>query len=500
VPFERELKLTLYGDPPDFAKMQDLGGHALHVLGLEKQTNTYFDTPEFALARARWALRIRELETRSIVTLKGPGTVTNGLHSREELEAEVPVGSSLEALTDSEILGRIAQIANVEDLKRLVRLETKRHRFEMASVGELTLDQVRVLNADNETVLSFEEIELELAGDVPDGVLEAVENAICAIAPVRRSNTNKLQRALGAVIPDGQTRPETPWAIAASRILEHELERLRAYAPMALAGLDDEGVHGMRVSSRRLRAALKVFSAVIPTRAASLNTELRWLGMRLGSVRDLDVMIEALPKRVKAADLEADDLRAAVRVLERERAKARKTMTRALESKRYAHLDERLERLTKPALRRTSQRETTRFEGSRTIRRVYAHLRRDAKLALEPDATLTTIHTLRKTAKRLRYALEFLEPAIGKTAQKAVAHLKTVQERLGQINDASFTLEKLRSLAGQVRDAKAGFALGVIVGRLEGELMTARAEFERAWKKYDPKAEGKALRDALERD
>ncbi len=496
---ERELKLTLYGDAPDFAGMQHLGGHAVRTLGLEQQINTYFDTPEFALARARWALRVRELETRSIVTLKGPGSVTNGLHSREEIEAEIPVGHGLEALTDAEILGRIAEFANVEDLKRLVRLETKRHRFEVANVGELTLDQVRVLNADNETVLGFEEIELELAGDVTDGVLETIENAICAIAPVRRSKTNKLQRALGAVIPDGQTRPQTPWAIAASRILEHELERLRAHEPMALAGLDDEGVHGMRVSSRRLRAALKVFSAAIPTRAAGLNTELRWLGIRLGGVRDLDVMLEALPKRAKAAGLEPDDLKAAFSILERERARTRKQMVRALESKRYGHIQERLERLGQ-SVRRSSQTSTTRLEGTQAIRRSYAHLRRDAKLALEPGAPLTAIHTLRKTAKRVRYALEFLEPAIGKTAKEAVTHLKTVQERLGQINDAHVMLEKLRSLVGQARDAKAGFALGVIVGRLEGELIDARAEFERAWKKYDPKAEAKDLRDALEKD
>ncbi len=497
--FERELKLTLYGDAPDFAGIRVLGGHAMHALGLEKQLNTYFDTPEFALARARWALRVRELETRSIVTLKGPGTVTNGLHSREEIEAEIPVGHGFEALTDSEILGRIAEFADLEHLKRLVRLETKRHRFEITSVGELTLDQVRVLNAGNETVLAFEEIELELAGDVPDGVLETIENAICAIAPVRRSKTNKLQRALGAVIPDSQTRPQTPWAIAASRVLEHELERLRAYAPMAMAGLDDEGVHGMRVSSRRLRAALKVFSAVIPTRAAGLNTELRWLGLRLGNVRDLDVMIESLPRRAKAADLELDDLKAALHILEGERLKARKAMIRALQSKRYAQIQERLERLGQ-SVRRSAQRSDTRLEGTRAIRRVYSHLRRDAKLALEPDAPLTAIHTLRKTAKRVRYALEFLEPAIGETAKEAVTHLKTVQERLGAINDASVMLETLRVLAGRVRDAQAGFALGVIVGRLEGELLDARREFERTWKKYDPKAEAKDLRDALERD
>jgi CHAD domain-containing protein/uncharacterized protein YjbK len=499
VPLERELKLTLYGDAPDFSKMTELGGYAMHALGPEKQVNTYFDTPEFALARSRWALRVRELGDRSIVTLKGPGTVTNGLHSREELESEIPVKHGLEALTDLQILGRISEFANLERLARLVRLETKRHRFEISGVGELTLDQVRVLNDSDEPVLGFEEIELELEGDVPDGVLETIENAICAVAPVRRSTTNKLQRALGAVMPDGHTRPETPWSIAASRVLEHELERLRAHVPMARAGVYIEGVHGMRVSTRRLRAALNVFSSVIPSRSAGLNDELRWLGLRLGIVRDLDVMINALPDRAKAAGLEPDDLEIAIKLLERQRSKAQKTMLQAINSRRQAHVQDRLERLGQTVLRH-SRRSSTRLEGTRAIRRVYARLRRDAKLALEPDAPLSAIHTLRKTAKRVRYALEFLEPVIGKTAKDAIAHLKTVQERLGQINDSSVMLEKLRLLSGRVRDARSGFALGVIVGRLEGELDDARREFERAWKKYDPKAEAKALRDALEKD
>lgn len=498
---ERELKLTLYGDAPEFQAVTALGGYALHPLGLEKQVNIYHDTPEFALARAQWALRVRELEDHSIVTLKGPGTVKSGLHSREELEETIPLGHGLEAITNPEILQGIARFS-LERLKPIVRLETKRHRFSLEDLGELSLDQVRVIDGDR-VVLAFEEIELELGRAVPDEVLGAVERAIQEIAPVRRSTVSKLQRALEAVIHEGQTGTTTPWALAAARVIHHELERLRAHVPMARAGIDPEGVHGARVSSRRLRAALKVFSQVIPARSARLNDELRWLGARLGAVRDLDVLIGSLPERARAAGLEPEDLRAAVRVLERERSRSRAGLVRTLDSRRFARLEQRLERLADQTLPRASVRgpgrEPTRLQGARTLRRVYARLRRDARIALEPDAHDEAIHTLRKTTKRVRYALEYLEPTILQPASDAITHQKLVQERLGQINDASVMLQSLRSLAGRVRDARAGFALGVIVGRLEGELTDARREFERAWKKYDPKAEARELRDALEK-
>ena len=496
---ERELKLSLYGRAPDFGALTELGGYALNALGLEAQVNTYFDTPEFALSRSQSALRIRELDQRSIVTLKGPGIIANGLHIRQELETMIPVGSGLEAVTDPEILSGIARVG-LERLKPIVRLETKRHRFALQGVGELTLDRVEVLNNER-VVLEFEEIELELEDGVSDGVLENIERAISATAPVRRSKTNKLQRALEAVTHQGQVRADTPWALAASRVIERELERLRAHVPMAISGIDPEGVHGARVSIRRLRAALKVFKSVIPARAVRLNDELRWLGARLGTVRDLDVLLEALPERSRAANLEPDALKPAVRLLERERTKSRTAMIRTLESRRFTRLQERLERLAATALPRVSVRGAgrtpTQLEGTTTIRQVYARLRREARIALVPDAPLEAVHELRKAAKRVRYALEFLEPAIGGTAQDAIAHLKLVQESLGQINDASVTLETLRALAGRVHDARAGFALGVTVGRLEAELTDARREFERTWKKYDPKAEAKTLRNAL---
>lgn len=498
--FERELKLTLYGNPPDFSQIGTLGGRTLTPLGLEQQVNTYFDTPDYALGRLRWALRIRALETKSVVALKGPVEVVSGVHSREELEADIPAGAGLDALPDGPVRERLFALTDPTRLQVIARIETDREEFNLDGVGELTLDRVRVRNQHDRVVQRFEEIELEMDGRIDAREIARLEAEICAITPVRHSAQSKLERALEAVTHQGRTHADTPWALAGSRVLKHELERLRAFEPMARAGQDAEGVHGMRVSIRRLRAALRVFNAILPGRASGLNDELRWLGVRLGAVRDLDVMLEGLPEHAGRAGLDAEDLSGVVKLLEDDRVRARAIMIRTLDSRRCARLLERLERLSQQWGRLGARQNgaTTRQEGTDVIQRVYRRLRRDARLALADDAPIEALHELRKTAKRVRYTLEFLSSAVGEAAEEAVAHLKSVQERLGAINDTSVALERFRVLAARVRDAQSAFGLGVIVGRLEAELMAARADFARAWRKFDPKAESKLLRDALE--
>jgi CHAD domain-containing protein/uncharacterized protein YjbK len=497
---ERELKLTLYGDAPDFSQIGTLGGRTLTPLGLEQQVNTYFDTPDFSLGRLRWALRIRALEGRSVVALKGPVEVVSGVHSREELEADIPAGADLDALPDGVVRERLFALTDPTRLQVIARIETGREEFKLDGVGELTLDRVRVRDRHDRVVLRFEEIELEMDGRIDAGEIARLEAEIQAISPVRQSAQSKLERALEAVTQQGRTHADTPWALAGSRVLTHELERLRAFEPMARAGLDAEGVHGMRVSIRRLRAALRVFNTILPGRASGLNDELGWLGVRLGAVRDLDVMLEGLPDHAGRAGLEAEDLSGVIKLLENDRVRAREIMIRTLDSRRCVRLLERLERLGQQWARLGARQNgaMTRQEGSTVIQRVYRRLRRDARLALADDAPIEALHELRKTAKRVRYTLEFLSSAVGETAEEAVAHLKSVQERLGAINDTSVALERYRALADRVRDVRSAFGLGVIVGRLEAELMAARTDFERAWRKFDPKAESKLLRDALE--
>ena len=77
-------------------------------------------------------------------------------------------------------------------------------------------------------------------------------------------------------------------------VLRRQLAVVRAKEPGTRLGEDPEELHDMRVATRRLRAALSMFEAVLPVRAQVFREELGWLARLLGTVRDLDVQLEGL--------------------------------------------------------------------------------------------------------------------------------------------------------------------------------------------------------------
>jgi CHAD domain-containing protein len=79
------------------------------------------------------------------------------------------------------------------------------------------------------------------------------------------------------------------------RYVDRLMRRLRRRIPAALRDWDPKAIHEVRVSTRRLRAALDLLGPVVPAkRITPLRKTARRLRRRLGSLRDYDVMIERL--------------------------------------------------------------------------------------------------------------------------------------------------------------------------------------------------------------
>jgi CHAD domain-containing protein len=79
------------------------------------------------------------------------------------------------------------------------------------------------------------------------------------------------------------------------RYVDRIMRRLRKQIPAALQDWDPNAVHDVRVSTRRLRAALELLGPVVPPkRITPLRKTARRLRRRLGSLRDYDVMIDRL--------------------------------------------------------------------------------------------------------------------------------------------------------------------------------------------------------------
>jgi CHAD domain-containing protein len=131
--------------------------------------------------------------------------------------------------------------------------------------------------------------------------------------------------------------PDATFREAAASAVEVRAEELFAFRDRALDTADIEGVHDMRVATRRLRAVMEIFAVCFPRKQhRRALKEVKRLADVLGERRDPDVMIAGLEK-VASALAPAD--RAGIRHLEeslRER--------QAGANERLAELLDRIER------------------------------------------------------------------------------------------------------------------------------------------------------------
>ena len=104
---------------------------------------------------------------------------------------------------------------------------------------------------------------------------------------------------------DDALSPDDPlWAWAASAI-RHRAEAMLKHVPGVREGADIEAVHDLRVGSRRLAAAMKVFAICFPgSEYRRLVREVRRVTRRLGALRDLDVLIDYYEKALRGRPMD----------------------------------------------------------------------------------------------------------------------------------------------------------------------------------------------------
>ena len=112
----------------------------------------------------------------------------------------------------------------------------------------------------------------------------------------------------GAKIPDRFLVSEQDSVPDACRkVLAGEAWRMRASMAGARQDLDIEYVHLLRVATRRARFAVRLFAAFFrPDAAPAVRAELGWIAGLLGSVRDLDVLLDNLSRQVSLLDSPLD--------------------------------------------------------------------------------------------------------------------------------------------------------------------------------------------------
>ena len=124
------------------------------------------------------------------------------------------------------------------------------------------------------------------------------------------------------------TEPSGEFVDAMRELIGERWSAVWKTVPVALAGEDIEGVHDVRVASRRLRAAMDVAVECFPAGwYRPLHKSAKEITGALGEVRDRDVLLEALQEqRTAASEPERPGIDRLIGRIERERVAARAEM------------------------------------------------------------------------------------------------------------------------------------------------------------------------------
>ncbi len=139
--------------------------------------------------------------------------------------------------------------------------------------------------------------------------------------------------------------------VAAARVVEVRAKEVFAQADVVLDLDDVEGVHDMRVATRRLRAALEIFESCFPPkRHRKVLKRVKALADALGGRRDLDVEIELLESvEDETADHDREALRELIEDLRARQRQANNDLAPFVAGKRLKKLRRRLTKLVEVA-------------------------------------------------------------------------------------------------------------------------------------------------------
>lgn len=241
MPLERELKFSSpEGYVPSHLELGytldgvQVGGRQVTVATgrVARYSDTYYDTPEDALATGGWALRTRVSAVGVTYGLKGDAKVSGAMHERFELEVpgtpseppDSPAGGSAAAAPSwpDELVTALGGAVPAEDLTRLeprVVLDVTRvsHALEFDAPGSdtamamlLCFDEVSCRLPDPGpgggdvlagTQARFHEVELEAGPDTDARDLEGVAEALAQLLPLSASSVAKSDRARALLAP-----------------------------------------------------------------------------------------------------------------------------------------------------------------------------------------------------------------------------------------------------------------------------------------------------------
>jgi CHAD domain-containing protein len=502
-----EIEIKLDADA-DF-RMPDLTGlpgvSTMADGEIQELAAVYLDSEDLRLARHGTTFRRRTGGSDAGWHLKLPAAKQGRIEVRRGLgRSERAVPPQLLGLVRVQLRGQpVAPVARITT-RRTVRKLLGADGEVLAEVAD---DQVTAEALGPElTTSTWREIEVELV-DGDDGLLEAASSALIEAGARPADSSSKLQRALVHRLPvmrlSNLTATEQVKSFRKAQkarkakktagdvvidYLSVQVQALIAEDPRVRISADD-GIHQMRVATRRMRTTLATFRPFFIDQAGEpLRDELKWLGGLLGVARDAEVMRATLKADLAAqpAELVLGPVKRRIDLeLGHTYREAHKKIVTALDGDRYLALIAALESfVAEPPFSEQAAGSTTELRSR--VRRACRRVERATKgldAERNPAEQDQHLHDVRIAAKRARYAAEAVRPVIGKPAKAVAEAMQAIQETLGDHNDAVVERRWLRDLGSRAFLAgENGFTFGRLHGLTEARAQHDQERFAEIWK------------------
>jgi CHAD domain-containing protein len=335
------------------------------------------------------------------------------------------------------------------------------------------------------------ELEVTAFDDAPATFVPTVADALAQAGAAPADATPLLVRALGPqaiAAPDPAVAPpDDPPSVrnVVQQACATSVRRLLRHDPVVRLDAGEEGVHQMRVSTRRLRSDLRTFGPVLDgSDLAPVVDELRWLGGALGAVRDLDVLAVSLEEA--AAQLPEAERAGGADLVDRlvaTRDAGRRSLVDVLDGERYLALLRRAVELAldPPVVASVAER-PLREVLVELVRTPWEKLRKEVR-DLPDDPADDDLHLVRIRAKRCRYAAEAVAPFVPAAAEHA-ERIEALQEVLGEHQDAIVAETWLREASAKEDfPAAEAFAAGWLAAERRARAEELSDDWVPVWKR-----------------
>ncbi len=476
--------------------------------------DTYFDTHDWRIFRAGYALRVRSEGGKSEATLKSLHANTGAKADRRELNETLDTGGAdWNGQSDGPVGSRVHAVSGTIPLQPLFEIRTSRQRYavhaphEEQQLGEVALDETVISRPHGQPQTTLQRVEVEAGTDAHER-LQTLVDELCSNCSLVAAADNKYSQGLKSVglapapLPDFQ-----PTAVDSTmRVEEVALANLRRFLsawhrhePAARFGDDPEALHDLRVAGRRMDAILRRFEKFLPAALVRIRPTIQKVVRALGDARDLDVALLELEEFNRTlTDEDRARLLPLIEHLNAQRILARRKMLSVLDSGGVQKALNTLRGiLAHPAALLEAQPVSPLVTLSQLIRSRYKKTRKAAD-RLTADSSMDEYHAVRGRVKKLRYVLETVAVLFGRPARDMVEALGHWQDELGAQQDADVAGRRLRALAMQPPKGLPSdtvFLMGQLAAHYQDRARKARKRHPRAYRKV--RQRWKALKSRL---